>query len=137
MTYGPMAQRLRRCLSRRRDGEPCEQFATWADPRQRCLAHGGARGSRQPVCRCRAWPFPHRVGSRPCRWPESADEMGPVVQGRHPRGYMRPERRPWPSSRTPRDERAPSVLPFEDDEIERLRWAISDAIDAETAEPQV
>jgi hypothetical protein len=47
---------------------------------------------------------------------------------------MRPERRPWPSFRQRRDERAPVVAPFEDDEVERLRWMISDEIDAEMAE---
>lgn len=77
MAYTPEAQDLRRCRSICKDGRPCSRYAVWGDPLGRCAAHGG-RGpaahirekTHYPPCRCVAWPFPHRPGAEPCRWPD-------------------------------------------------------------------
>lgn len=79
MAYSHGARALRRCTATTTAGKPCRGWATWGDPTQRCIAHGGrartvprGRGphhARAEPCRCRAYRWPHRPGSGWCRWP--------------------------------------------------------------------
>jgi hypothetical protein len=81
--YRPEAIARRRCLGTRKDGQPCQAWAVWDDPRQLCMAHAGRhhRGphpqpwvfrmypTRYPPCTCPAYNWPHRPGSGVCEWP--------------------------------------------------------------------
>lgn len=77
MAYSETACALRRCQAHTKDGRPCSNFAAWDDPLRRCGAHGGRvigphvpQKTHAPPCTCEAWPFPHRPGADPCRWPD-------------------------------------------------------------------
>ncbi len=82
MAYSEKAKALRRCTGFRKDGEPCEAYAAWGDPRGLCAAHGRhhagplpkryapRRKSSYPPCRCPAYSWPHRPGGGLCEWPE-------------------------------------------------------------------
>ena len=92
MAYNARQRALRVCSAKRADGAPCRAFAVWEDPARRCWRHGGKRPlptltwreergySRKrrhaPTCRCGAFAWPHRPGSRgkggDCRWPDGA-----------------------------------------------------------------
>jgi hypothetical protein len=85
--YSPAAMARRRCLALRKDGLPCQAWARWADPAQRCAAHSVHHTGPIPKhdrsipwvfpparyipCTCRAYPFPHRPGGGRCQWPET------------------------------------------------------------------
>ena len=83
----------RRCTALRLDGEPCQAWACWDDPEQRCVSHNGRhhvgplpnlferRWERHkgnvPPCWCPAYvqadgvtPYCHRPGGGRCPWPE-------------------------------------------------------------------
>ncbi len=77
MAYSARAREERRCQAVTKAGEPCPRYAVWGDPERRCSAHGGHILGRHvlgkthaPPCQCIAWPFPHRPGAAPCRWPD-------------------------------------------------------------------
>lgn len=88
MAYSEAAKERRRCTGTRKDGQPCQGWALWDDPRQLCAQHAGrgARGKRGPnhlrqpyppekptnytPCTCIAYAWPHRPGSGLCRWPD-------------------------------------------------------------------
>jgi hypothetical protein len=76
----------RKCLEKRKDGQPCQTWAVWDDPEQRCAVHSRATRRKQaemnadirieqnkrhaPVCKCAAYRFPHRLGNGLCRFPD-------------------------------------------------------------------
>ena len=87
MAYGEAAKRVRLCTGLRKDGGPCQAYAMWRDPLQRCVTHAGrhhtgtmrstltgtfARRQRARYwpCSCAAYGWPHRPGGGLCRWPE-------------------------------------------------------------------
>ena len=87
MAYSEKAKALRRCRhvypdGHQRAGERCRAYALWGTKEGFCAAHGGRtrgrdrlRGNRYdcrttPVCRCRAYAWPHRPGGGLCRWPD-------------------------------------------------------------------
>jgi hypothetical protein len=77
MAYSARAREERRCQAVTKAGEPCTCYGVWGDPERRCAAHGGRILGRHvvgkthaPPCTCVAWPFPHRPGAAPCRWPD-------------------------------------------------------------------
>lgn len=82
MAYSRMAKAVRRCRGTRKDGEPCQAYAVWDDPRGLCAAHGRHhtgplpkryaphKKSSYPPCRCRAYQWPHRPGGGLCEWPD-------------------------------------------------------------------
>lgn len=82
MAYSEKAKALRRCTGFRKDGEPCEAYAAWGDPRGLCVAHGRhhagplpkryapRRKSSYPPCECPAYSWPHRPGGGLCQWPD-------------------------------------------------------------------
>jgi hypothetical protein len=88
MAYNEAARERRQCTGTRRDGERCEAWALWDDPRQFCAAHAGRhhrgrmastdggpyrehRKTNNPTCECAAYQWPHRPGGGYCRWPLS------------------------------------------------------------------
>jgi hypothetical protein len=82
MAYSVMAKALRRCRATRKDGEPCQAYAVWDDPRGLCASHGRrhtgpmprrraqTRKTSYPPCECPAYQWPHRPGGGLCRWPD-------------------------------------------------------------------
>lgn len=102
--YSEAARARRRCTGRRKDGEPCQAWAVWDDPRQLCMAHAGRhhrgrmmRGltrshhARNPSCLCAAYQWPHRPGGGLCRWPDPPERMRTTPAGTHapyPRGWV-------------------------------------------------
>jgi hypothetical protein len=89
--YGIRAREMRRCLGVRNDGQPCQAWALWRVPGQRCIRHTDVRPGRVGSerthaipCRCPAYRWPHRPGSGFCRWPEP-----PLVRDSTPPGSHR------------------------------------------------
>ena len=89
--YGTRAREMRSCLGTRKDGQPCQAWALWRVPGQRCIRHTDVRprrvGSERAhtiPCRCPAYLWPHRPGSGCCRWPEP-----PLVRDSTPPGSHR------------------------------------------------
>ena len=87
MAYSEKAEALRRCQhvysdGHARAGEQCRAYALWDHEDGLCAAHGGRTRGRDrrvgdrydcrttPVCRCRAYAWPHRPGGGLCRWPD-------------------------------------------------------------------
>ena len=89
MAYSARAEIRRRCVALRKDGKPCEAWATWDDPHQRCAIHAGRhfrghlpirrrfrfpaarkRHAKYKPCTCPAYWFPHRPGGGLCEWPD-------------------------------------------------------------------
>ncbi|HEX6817062.1 MAG TPA: hypothetical protein VF120_01700 [Ktedonobacterales bacterium] len=103
MSYAVHVEPLRRCTATRHDGQPCQGWAVWTDPRQLCGAHGGrvphphvkGRGF-VPPCHCDAYPFPHRPAAGLCCWPMPPEYKSLQPAGVHCAGYVRPDRtRRW------------------------------------------
>jgi hypothetical protein len=83
MTYTEFARERRRCTQLTRAGDECRAYAVWGDPDRRCRVHGGIvplerrlvrqyrdGGYAAPVvCRCPAYPWPHRPAGGLCMWP--------------------------------------------------------------------
>ena len=109
--YTDAAIERRRCLATRTDDNPCEAWATWDDPQQRCNARAGRRRgpkraplpntghlspiqelivlaqwrprkARPPSCRCSAYAFPHRHGAGRCQWPHIPALTAPITDRR-------------------------------------------------------
>ena len=94
--YSARAVMLRRCVGVRTDGLPCQAWALWDDPQQRCIRHSGCwrptwgrpwresrvRAAYEP-CRCDAYAWPHRPGGGLCRWPEQPDYALTTPAGTH------------------------------------------------------
>lgn len=87
MAYNARARALRQCTAKKADGSPCRAWAVWGDDRQLCNAHAGrTRGKDRhfwryvephprtiAVCRCPAYPYPHRASGGLCRWPDAPE----------------------------------------------------------------
>ena len=104
MAYNRAAIKLRRCTATKADGSPCQAWAVWGDPQQRCASHVG-RQRRRPTgkarpkqktrympCRCPAYAWPHRPGGGLCRWPLPPEFVSTTPAGTHSRSRLRP---PW------------------------------------------
>lgn len=121
--YNPSAIARRRCVATRKDGQPCQAWARWADPAQRCAAHSvhhigplptprryNFQPAQVPACTCGAYAWPHRPGGGLCRWPEP-----PVTTCPTPIGQRSDPAGAWPGLRV-RQARAAQ---------ERLSWGLS------------
>ena len=108
MAYSDAARARRRCTGTRKDGKPCQAWAMWNDPEQRCMAHAGrhhtgpmqakhppgrrfapSRRAQAPPCTCAAYPWPHRPGGGLCRWPDTPQETSPAPAGERLPGVLR------------------------------------------------
>ena len=65
--YRPEAKKVRKCTAIRKDGHPCQGWAMWGDPFQRCMTYAGRhhrgpmspmlapkRNANYPPCLCKA-----------------------------------------------------------------------------------
>lgn len=77
------AEEIRRCTATCKDGRPCQAWACWGDPAQRCRQHGGRPRHKRPVCRCAAYQWPHRPGGGLCLWPNPPITVCPTPAGTH------------------------------------------------------
>lgn len=94
--YTSTAIKLRQCSARKKGGGLCRAWATWEDPQQRCVAHGGWRlwrgrrldwrgvpRARYVPCRCPAYAWPHRPGGGVCLWPQDPWDRCQTPAGTH------------------------------------------------------
>ena len=96
--YSQRAKELRRCEGKRKDGQPCNAWALWDDPRQLCVSHAGwhHKGLRDPnrswrswsrtrykPCNCIAYNWPHRPGGGVCNWPDPPQYKLTTPAGTH------------------------------------------------------
>jgi hypothetical protein len=96
----------RRCVGRRKDGQPCRAWAVWDSPTQLCAAHlyphrrkdsemtleirRQHRRRGAPVCNCPAYSWPHREGSGLCREPDDEPlACWPTPSGKRQPGKLR------------------------------------------------
>lgn len=110
--YSKHALKMRRCQGHNRDGSPCEAWALWRSSDQKCRWHTSDHLAAQTeastttaVCRCAAYPFPHRPGSGGCRWPDEPTAIHHVEAGtRGRRGPVEVTRFSWDATKQPLSE---------------------------------
>lgn len=108
--YSPSAIARRKCTATRKDGQPCQGWARWGDPAQRCAPHSvphrgpmpkppiyNFSGARYTPCTCDAYSFPHRPGGGLCRWPDVPEYQLTTPAGTH--GDTWQTVRSWPALR--------------------------------------
>ena len=104
--YSAATVMQRRCVGARKDGQPCNAWALWDDPRQLCLVHAGRshmgplgslrarhQRARYEPCLCDAYAWPHRPGGGLCRWPEEPEYVLTTTPGTHRWPRLRKRRR--------------------------------------------
>jgi hypothetical protein len=104
--YSEAARERRQCTGKRQDGERCQAWAVWNDPRQLCTSHAGRhhrgeipvahggdyarlRRTNNPTCDCIAYAWPHRPGGGYCRWLLAPLFRCTVRSGKHSRPRYR------------------------------------------------